>query len=150
MMQTVPAPEVKQISNWGLYFRILARISSIRKSLWWLIPLLLVYVAFVVTEPYFYKLFVDGLETTMKTGVLTSSMSAYFMWISLAWIGLVLLSIVTYTLYDFGMQIKMNADWKQFANTTSNKILNLPLDYHLSSNIGERQKIYDRGIDAIW
>lgn len=142
--------EKEQISNWKMYLRILARIPSIRRALWWLFPLLLVYVAFVVTEPYFYKLFVDGLETTMKAGGLTHSMSTYFIWISFAWIGLVLLSIMTYTLYDFGMQIKMNTDWELFATATSNKFLSLPLNYHISTNVGERQKIYDRGIDAIW
>lgn len=132
-----------------MYLRILSRIPSIKSSLWWLMPTLSVYIAFVVTEPYFYKLFVDGLEATMKNGF-SGSDTTFFVWISVGWIAFVLLSILTYAIYDFGMQIKMNADWKLFANTTSKKILSLPLNYHISTNLGERQKIYDRGIDVIW
>lgn len=63
MVQTTKVPE--QISNWRLFLEILGKQVHIRKSLYWLLPLLFVYVAMVVSEPYFYKLFVDTLQTTV-------------------------------------------------------------------------------------
>jgi len=138
------------LSNWKLFLEILGKQVSIRNSLFWLFPLLFVYVALVVSEPYFYKLFVDNLQVSIGKPELFAQTSSLFMQISIVWVLLVLLSIGTFTLYDFSIQMLMHGDWKKFALTTSKKIMQLPMDYHISTNLGERQKIYDRGIDAIW
>jgi len=138
------------ISNWKLYLEILGKQRFIIKSLYWLMPLLLVYVAMVVTEPYFYKLFVDTLQNTIGKPELFEQTSLYFMEISALWIFLVLLSIATFTLYDFAIQFLVQKDWIRFTIETSRKMLRLPMDYHISTNIGEKQKIFDRGIDTIW
>ena len=138
------------ISNWKLYLEILGKQRFIIKSLYWLIPLLLVYVAMVVTEPYFYKLFVDTLQNTIGKPELFEQTSLYFMEISALWIFLVLLSIATFTLYDFAINTLANKGWKEFSLATSAKMLHLPMDYHISTNPGEKQKVYDRGVDTVW
>lgn len=143
-------PPTLPVSNWGLFFEILGRQTHIRKSLYWLFPLLFVYVALVVSEPYFYKLFVDTLQTTLGKPELLAQTSTYFVQISALWIALTLLSIGTFTLYDFAINTLINSDWKEFSLLTSQKIMRLPMDYHISTNQGEKQKIYDRGIDTIW
>lgn len=148
MTQTTPISP--QISNWKLFFEILGRQVSIRRSLYWLFPLLFVYVMLVVSEPYFYKLFVDTLQSSLGKPELFQQTSVFFMQISALWIFLVLLSIGTFTLYDFAINTLVNTDWKAFSLATSQKMMCLPMDYHVSTNIGERQKIYDRGIDTIW
>lgn len=142
--------KISTISNWRLFLEILGRQVHIRKSLYWLMPLLLVYVGLVVSEPYFYKLFVDTLQATLGKPELLGQTSAYFIRISVLWVGLTLLSIGTFTLYDFSINTLVNEDWKAFSLATSKKIMHLPMDYHVSTNLGERQKIYDRGIDTIW
>lgn len=138
------------LSNWKLFLEILGKQVAIRKSLFWLLPLLFVYVTLVVSEPYFYKLFVDNLQVSIGKPELFAQTSSLFVQISVIWVLLVLLSIGTFTLYDFSIQTLMHGDWKKFALTTSEKMMQLPMDYHISTNLGERQKIYDRGIDAIW
>lgn len=132
------------ISNWSLFLEILGRQTHIRRSLYWLIPLLLVYVGLVVSEPYFYKLFVDTLQTSLGKPELLGQTSAYFVQISVLWVVLTLLSIGTFTLYDFSINTLVNKDWKAFSLATSRKVMHLPMDYHVSTNLGERQKIYDR------
>ncbi|MDP2103615.1 MAG: ABC transporter ATP-binding protein, partial [Candidatus Gracilibacteria bacterium] len=107
-------------------------------------------VALVVSEPYFYKLFVDTLQTSNAKPELLAETSTFFIKISLLWIGLVLLSIATFTLYDYSVSTLMNSGWKDFCLTTSKKMLRLPMDYHVSTSLGERQKIYDRGVEAVW
>lgn len=138
------------ISNWGLFFEILGRQTHIRKSLYWLLPLLFVYVALVVSEPYFYKLFVDTLQTSLGRPELLAQTSTYFVQISALWIALTLLSIGTFALYDFAIQSIMIQDWKGFSLSISQKMLHIPMDYHISTDPGEKQKICDRGIDTIW
>ncbi|MDD2917102.1 MAG: ABC transporter ATP-binding protein [Candidatus Gracilibacteria bacterium] len=147
---TEKTQQKEQISNWKLYLEILAKQVCIRKSLYWLLPLLLVYVAMVVTEPYFYKLFVDTLQTTLGKPELFEQTSLYFIQISVLWIVLVFLSIGTFTLYDFSLNTLANKGWKEFSLETSKKMLRLPMDYHISTNPGEKQKVYDRGVDTVW
>lgn len=72
------------------------------------------------------------------------------MQISALWIVLVLLSIGTFTLYDFAINTLANMGWKDFALLTSRKMLHLPMEYHISTSPGEKQKIYDRGIETVW
>lgn len=137
-------------SHWKLYLEILGKQPSITKSLYWLLPLLFVYVAMVVTEPYFYKLFVDTLQTALGKPELFQATSLYFMQISALWIVLVLLSIGTFTLYDFAINTLANKGWNEFSLATSKKMLRLPMEYHISTAPGEKQKIYDRGMDTVW
>jgi ABC-type multidrug transport system fused ATPase/permease subunit len=138
------------ISNWKLYLEILGKQIHIRKALYWLLPLLLVYVAMVVSEPYFYKLFVDALQSSLGKPELFEQTSVFFMQISVLWIVLVLLSIGTFTLYDFAIQYLANSDWTDFTLTTTKKMLHLPMEYHISTNSGEKQKIFDRGVEVVW
>ncbi len=138
------------ISNWKLFFEVLSKQPSIIRSAWWLLPLLLVYVALVVSEPYFYKLFVDTLQTSLAKPELLAETSAFFVKISALWIGLVLLSIGTSTLYEFSIASLANRGWNTFCLATTKKMLRLPMEYHISTSLGERQKVYDRGIQAVW
>lgn len=147
---TEQIPKTPEISNWKLFMETLGRQKTVTKSFWWLLPLLLVYVALVVSEPYFYKLFVDTLQTSFGKPELFEETSLFFVQISLLWIVLTLLSIGTFTLYDFFVQTLLHKDWKKFSLATSEKMMHLPMEYHVSTNLGERQKIYDRGIDTIW
>lgn len=82
-------------------------------------PLLFVYVAMVVSEPYFYKLFVDTLQSSLGKPELFEKTSVFFMQISAFWIVLVLLSIGTFTLYDFAINTLANKGWKDFSMATS-------------------------------
>lgn len=43
-----------------------------------------------------------------------------------------------------------NTDWANFLMASMKKILYLPIDYHLGVQHGEKQKIIDRGAEAVW
>lgn len=141
---------IPPISNWKLFFEVLSKQPSIIRAWYWLLPLLLVYVALVVSEPYFYKLFVDTLQTSLAQPELLAETSTFFVKISIAWVALVLLSIVTSTLYQFAINTLANTGWKTFCLNTSKKVFHLPMEYHVSTSLGKRQKIYDRGIQSVW
>lgn len=131
----IQAPLIpQQISNWKLFLEILGKQASIRKSLFWLLPLLFVYVALVVSEPYFYKLFVDNLQTSIGKPELFAQTSSLFVQISVIWVILVLVSIGTFTLYDFSINTLANKDWKIFSLSMIEKMMRLPMDYHISIN----------------
>lgn len=123
------------ISNWKLFFEVLSKQPSIIRAWYWLLPLLLVYVALVVSEPYFYKLFVDTLQTSLAQPELLAETSTFFVKISIAWVVLVLLSIGTFTLYDFSINTLANEGWKIFSLAASRKMLHLPMNYHVSTNL---------------
>ncbi len=56
------------ISNWTMLRNLLTRQSHIRSALPALLSLMAVFVTFNVTEPYFYKLFIDAVESVLSGG----------------------------------------------------------------------------------
>lgn len=58
--------ETPKISNFQLFLRVIRRQAALRSKLPLLSVLLLAYVAFNVSEPYFYKLFIDVVESVLS------------------------------------------------------------------------------------
>lgn len=115
-----------------------------------LAPLLLVYIITVVAEPYFYKVFIDTLDSALSGKNSISAVSWHLGYISIGWIVLVLVSLASFTVYDFLVNTYVNRDWEISMQKVSAHMLRLPIEYHLKVNIGERQKLVERGNDALW
>jgi hypothetical protein len=54
--------EEKIIPKWELIKDIYKNYSAIRKNFWWLFLLALVNTVFIISEPYFYKAFIDNIQ----------------------------------------------------------------------------------------
>lgn len=148
MNQTTPTSP--QISNWKIFLQILSQLKTVRKSFWWLGILLLIYVACTVVEPYFYKLFVDEIQKIASANSTLIQSYPYLIKVSLAWIFLVWVTIIVFYIFETQTNMRANKDWERFALEMYQHILHLPVDYHISNNIGERLKIYDRGVGSVW
>ena len=61
--QTLTSP---QISNWKLFMEVLFSLHIVNKKLPKIFAFILIYISFLVADPYFYKLFIDGIEAVMK------------------------------------------------------------------------------------
>ncbi len=58
--------ETPKTSNFQLFLRVIRRQDALRSKLPLLSVLLLAYVAFNVSEPYFYKLFIDVVDSVLS------------------------------------------------------------------------------------
>lgn len=58
--------ETPKISNLKLFLRVMGRQEGLFRKLPILAVFLLAYVAFNISEPYFYKLFIDVVESVLS------------------------------------------------------------------------------------
>lgn len=126
---------------------IVAQLVQIRKKWIPITLLMIVYVICLSSSPYFYKLLIDSLEVNLHGGttINTDLLIAIGSWISmiLATIGM---------RYFYGMILLENTqrDWFNFLMKSMKVMLRLPIDYHISLQHGEKQKIIDRASEAVW
>lgn len=126
---------------------IVAQLVQIRKKWIPITLLMIVYVICLSSSPYFYKLLIDSLEVNLQGGttINTDLLIAIGSWISmiLATIGM---------RYFYGMILLENTqqDWFNFLMKSMKVMLRLPIDYHISLQHGEKQKIIDRASEAVW
>lgn len=68
-------------------------------------------------------------------------------------IGWIVLSFASMGIrYIFAMTVLtyQHKDWEYFLMSSMQKMLYLPTDYHIGVQHGEKQKIIDRGAEAVW
>ena len=58
--------DIEKVSNWKLFTELLSSLHVVNKKLLIVFFFILVYVGFLVADPYFYKLSIDGIENIMK------------------------------------------------------------------------------------
>jgi hypothetical protein len=63
---TEQTPKPLEISNWKLFIEVLSSLHITNKKLPKILIFILIYVSFLVADPYFYKLFIDGIEAVIK------------------------------------------------------------------------------------
>ncbi len=74
-----------ETSNFALFRRIIGRQAELRRKIPLLALLLLAYVAFNVSEPYFYKLFIDVVESVLAGKIPASESVPVFAKYALLW-----------------------------------------------------------------
>lgn len=74
-----------ETSNFALFRRIIGRQAELRRKIPLLALLLSAYVAFNVSEPYFYKLFIDVVESVLAGEIPASESVPVFAKYALLW-----------------------------------------------------------------
>ncbi len=107
---------------------------------------MIVYVAFLSSSPYFYKILIDWLEVNLSTGKVTLEL------IGIIWLWLVAIVGTIVMRYFYGIYLleTVQKDWFAFLMRSMKMMLRLPIDYHISLQHGEKQKIIDRASEAVW
>ncbi len=117
-------------------------LKEVKKDWKMLIFLLIILVATISSEPYFYRWLISSIEA--KEGLSTLFLIIGF------WTLVGILTI--FSRYFYGMRLLQKAmkDWGDFLMHIMQKIQLLPIEYHRNIQSGEKQKIVDRSAEAIW
>ncbi len=107
-----------------------------------------IYIATIASEPYFYKILMDGLESELKNPI-GSIPTTVIITIGI-WLTLTVAAIGARYIFAMILLTHQHDDWENFIIQSMKKILLLPIDYHLKIQHGEKQKIIDRGAEAVW
>ena len=102
----------------------------------------------VSSEPYFYKILMDALEKELRSpvGIIPQSIII----VILIWLTVTITSIGARYLFAMTLLTHQHNDWQAFALKAMKKMLLLPVSYHIGIQQGEKQKIIDRGAEAVW
>ncbi|NRH20530.1 ABC transporter ATP-binding protein [Candidatus Gracilibacteria bacterium] len=138
----------QKINKIKLLKSIFGHLHSVKKAKWKIGGLMALYIATIASEPYFYKILMDALEKELKTplGLIPESI------VIIIGIWLIITIAAIGARYLFGMVLltHQHKDWEGFLLKSMKKMLLLPIDYHIGVQHGEKQKIIDRGAEAVW
>jgi len=125
--------------------KIISHLVSTKKKLPILIPLMLIYVLFLASSPYFYKLLIDWLEKNLWLWNMTNELFI------IVWIWIIAIISTIWMRYLYAMKLLENVqdDWFNFIMKSTRKMMKLPINYHISLQHGEKQKIIERASEAV-
>jgi ABC-type multidrug transport system fused ATPase/permease subunit len=127
---------------------IFSHLHEVRRQKWKIGWLMILYIGTIASEPYFYKILMDGLEQELKSPVWFIPQSVIF--IIAIWLIITIAAIGTRYLFAMILLKYQHADWNNFLIKSMKKMLLLPTEYHLWVQHGEKQKIIDRWAEAVW
>lgn len=136
----------KKVSFFKVLFSILKRYQEVRKSQFLLSLLCLVYVIAMVVEPFFIKFIIDSLSAELQAD---RSFSKILVLIG-GWILTTLIIMLARATYGTLLLNKNSDDWANSVINDLSLIIQLPLQYHISEQNGEKMKLVDRGSEAVW
>ena len=125
---------------------IAGNLIQVRKKWWKIWTLMLLYVGFLASSPYFYKILIDSLETNLSLG----RVSVELIGMIFLWLAIIIGTIVMRYFYGMYLLETVQNDWFAFLMRSMKMMLGLPIDYHISLQHGEKQKIIDRASEAVW
>ncbi len=125
---------------------IAENLVTVRKYWLKLSVLMMIYVIFMASSPYFYKILLDWLEANLRS----NSINLDFIWIILIWVWVIFWTIWSRYIYGMFVLRCTQFDWWNFMLKSIRMMMRLPIDYHISTQHGEKQKIIDRASEAVW
>jgi ABC-type multidrug transport system fused ATPase/permease subunit len=127
---------------------IFSHLHAVRWAKWKIGTLMLLYIGTIASEPYFYKILMDGLEKELKSpvGIVPESV-LIIVWV---WLLVTIAAIGARFLFAMTLLNYQQTDWENFLLKSMKKMLLLPVDYHIGIQHGEKQKIIDRWAEAVW
>lgn len=119
-----------------------AHLQKLKKDWKMLWLLLIVLVAAISSEPYFYRWLIGSIEA--RRGI-----SELFL---IIWLWATVGIFTIFARYHYGMRLLTMAmhDWGNFLMRIMSKMQLLPIEYHRNIQAGEKQKIVDRSAEAVW
>lgn len=129
-------------SKLNTLIEITQHLSHIKKDWKFLLFILLLLVAAISSEPYFYRWLIASIE---ERKWLTDLFIIIWIWTCVG--------VATIFLrYAYGMRLLGNAmvDFGNFLMKIMMKLQLLPIEYHRNIQAGEKQKIVDRSSEAVW
>ncbi len=127
---------------------IFSHLHAVRWAKWKIGVLMLLYIGTIASEPYFYKILMDGLEKELKSPVWIVPESVLI--IVGVWLLVTIAAIGARYIFAMVLLNYQHIDWENFLLKSMKKMLLLPVDYHIGIQHGEKQKIIDRGAEAVW
>jgi ABC-type multidrug transport system fused ATPase/permease subunit len=127
---------------------IFSHLHAVRWAKWKIGALMLLYIGTIASEQYFYKILMDGLEKELKSPVWIVPESVLI----IVWVWLLVTIAAIWARFAFAIVLLkyQQIDWENFLLKSMKKMLLLPVDYHIGIQHGEKQKIIDRGAEAVW
>ena len=77
-------------------------------------------------------------------------MSSTLIMTTLIWLGVITSTVGIRYIYGMYLLTLAQTDWFNFLMKSMKMMLRLPIDYHISLQHGEKQKIIDRASEAVW
>ncbi|MBP9779210.1 ABC transporter ATP-binding protein [Candidatus Gracilibacteria bacterium] len=127
---------------------IFSHLHEVRQQKWKIGFMMILYITTIASEPYFYKILMDGLEQELRSPLGYVPQTVII--IIIVWLLITIAAIGTRYLFAMTLLKYQHNDWNNFLIKSMKKMLLLPTDYHLGIQHGEKQKIIDRGAEAIW
>ncbi len=127
---------------------IFSHLHEVKKAKWKIGGLMILYVGTIASEPYFYKILMDALEKELKSPIWILPESII---ITIAiWLCITIAAIGTRYIFWITLLTYQHQDWENFLLKWMQKMLLLPIEYHIGVQPWEKQKIIDRGAEAVW
>ncbi|EKE27273.1 MAG: Lipid A export ATP-binding/permease protein MsbA [uncultured bacterium (gcode 4)] len=138
------------IPKWELIKDIYNNYLHIRKNFWWLFLLLLINTAFLLAEPYFYKLFIDNIQEFSTDKISYETIKSNFIYLAIIWGIISVILILAQWWYEYYTDRIMHLDWAKYAVKIWKSFLLLPYNDFVNTNPWTQQNIFNKGTDAFW
>lgn len=125
---------------------IISNLHTVKKYRWSIGCLMIIYVALLSSSPYFYKILIDSLEVSLNSNIISKDLIVGI----ILWIVAIIGTITMRYIYGMLLLEKTQDDWFNFLMKSMKMMLRLPINYHISIQHGEKQKIIDRASEAVW
>ena len=142
--------EEKIIPKWELIKDVYKNYFNVRKNFWWLFLLLLLNIVFIISEPYFYKLFIDNIEKFASDKISYDNIKGEFIFLAIAWTIISIAGVIAKWIYELFSNRMMEADWKDYVLKLWENFIFLPYSEFISTNPWKQQSIFDKWTMALW
>lgn len=148
-MKNEPQKEII-IPKWELIKDIILSYKQTRRNFWWLFLLLLLNILFIISEPYFYKHFIDNIQQFLSNSINFEEIKRNSIFLIFIWIVISISWVVAWFFYEIIILNIMHKDWKQFILKMWRNFVYLPYEEFVNSNPGKQQSIFQKWEDAFW
>lgn len=123
---------------------------NVRKNFWWLFILLLINIGFIISEPYFYKLFVDNIQNFASDKISYEVIKWEFIYLAIIWSTISIVWILAWWGFQYSTTVLMHSDWKNYAIKIWKSFISLPYNEFVNTNPWSQQNIFNKWTDAFW
>lgn len=138
------------IPKWELIKDIYKNYPNIRKNFWWLFILLIITTIFIISEPYFYKSFLDNIQSFSKWKITYDIIKSNFILLALIRCLIAIFGIISQWWFDYYTNKIMHTDRNKLATKLWKSFILLPYNEFVNTNAWSQQSIFSKWTDAFW